>query len=96
MQVIPNGIPDKARSDPAVRQVQGTHHAENVPAKRVCLDDVLDHDGGSHFESLEVPSGPGKNRFGPQAEIQVRTPPPPCAQARAVVRKRRSNPDPLP
>ena len=63
MQVIPDGIPDKARSDPAIRQVQGTHHAKDVPAKRVCPDDVLDQDGGGHAESLETLPELEKGRF---------------------------------
>ena len=64
MLMIPNGVPDEARSDPAVWQVQGTHHAENVPAKRVCPDDVLDHRCSGHAESLKALLGLEKDRSG--------------------------------
>ena len=64
MLMIPNGIPHEARSDPAIWQVQGTHHAEEVPAKRICSDNVLNQDGGSHAKSLEALPGLEKDCFG--------------------------------
>jgi hypothetical protein len=64
MLMVPNGIPDEASPYPAVRQAQGTHDAENMPAERVCPNDVPHLASGIHGGTLEMLPRAVKGRFG--------------------------------
>ena len=39
MQMIPDSVPNEARTYPAVRQLKPMHRLESVPAKRIGLQD---------------------------------------------------------
>ena len=73
MQVVPDGIPDKARADPAIGQSHGPDYIKKAPSNRIARDDGLDARCIVHCRSLAMHLRFLKVGIGPESGIQTET-----------------------